>query len=498
VRFLGAALVAALAGGPAAAHDLFVGPADSIQAAVAAAAPGDTIRIAGAHREQVIVTGKPLTLAGVGGATILPPAGPLATRSYNVGADDGDPPQYDSASGLIIVEGCDATISNLTIDGAGTLDASPDLNGIAFIRAGGVVSGCAVRGICGSAFPALILEPDGIDGGNAVFAANDQDDVRRLTVSGCVFTRWNSGAVVAFGIGDDLDAITVRVRVVVEDSVAIGAGPSTDLPQFALAIYRGAVGDIRRNYFSDVAYTREDYADFEPSRAIHGNYGDHYVIEDNVFERVASAITLFNVPGARIAGNRITSLPGGLAGGFPTGVAAGNYDDRVVGGVGPEVVGNVISYDTGVWAGPGGPDTGTAGIYVFGGNASVLGNDVRMTFAGAPGDLAEFPSGIAAFDAGNEVRGNFVSCDFSAPDPWSPELVYAQGDGLDFAGNVLRGPGPGGLDTYGLTLAGADVRVEYNVFLSLPVGIQLLGAPGATIRRNVFVRVGTTVEDEGP
>jgi nitrous oxidase accessory protein NosD len=59
-----------------------VGPGESIQAAVDAADPGDTIRVTGRHRENVLVQTDGLTLLGYG-AVILPPATPTAHACFD-------------------------------------------------------------------------------------------------------------------------------------------------------------------------------------------------------------------------------------------------------------------------------------------------------------------------------------------------------------------------------------------------------------------------------
>jgi nitrous oxidase accessory protein NosD len=59
-----------------------VGPGESIQAAVNAAAPGDTIRVTGRHRENVVVQTDGLTLIGHG-AVVLPPAVPVPHACYD-------------------------------------------------------------------------------------------------------------------------------------------------------------------------------------------------------------------------------------------------------------------------------------------------------------------------------------------------------------------------------------------------------------------------------
>jgi nitrous oxidase accessory protein NosD len=59
-----------------------VGPGDSIQAAVDAAGPGDTILVFGTHRENVAIETDGLTLRGVG-AVILPPATPAVHGCFD-------------------------------------------------------------------------------------------------------------------------------------------------------------------------------------------------------------------------------------------------------------------------------------------------------------------------------------------------------------------------------------------------------------------------------
>jgi parallel beta-helix repeat protein len=76
-----AALIACAAAAPAHAATA-VGPRDSIQAAVDAAAPGDTIVVRGTHRENVAVGKDGITLHGAG-AVLEPPAAPATNACYD-------------------------------------------------------------------------------------------------------------------------------------------------------------------------------------------------------------------------------------------------------------------------------------------------------------------------------------------------------------------------------------------------------------------------------
>src|SRR3954467_15700449 len=95
-----AALGLMLAGGPAAARAdraTVVGRGESIQSAVDAADPGDTILVFGTHRENVAVQTDGLTLRGVG-AVILPPDTPTPHACF-------DPTEVDEAVHGICVIG---------------------------------------------------------------------------------------------------------------------------------------------------------------------------------------------------------------------------------------------------------------------------------------------------------------------------------------------------------------------------------------------------------
>src|ERR687890_137974 len=59
--------------GPAGAQSAVVGPGESIQKAINAAHPGDTIVVRGVHREDVVIRKNGIKLRGVGNAVIEAP-----------------------------------------------------------------------------------------------------------------------------------------------------------------------------------------------------------------------------------------------------------------------------------------------------------------------------------------------------------------------------------------------------------------------------------------
>jgi nitrous oxidase accessory protein NosD len=74
----GVALATAI--GSAQAANKVVGPGESIQKAVYAADPGDTIVVRGVHREDVVIRKNGIKLRGEGDAVIEAPQEPKRTR----------------------------------------------------------------------------------------------------------------------------------------------------------------------------------------------------------------------------------------------------------------------------------------------------------------------------------------------------------------------------------------------------------------------------------
>src|SRR5215212_8503671 len=66
-------VVLAVGIGPAGAQSSVVGPGESIQKAVNAAHPGDTVVVRGVHREDVVIPKNGIKLRGVGNAVIEAP-----------------------------------------------------------------------------------------------------------------------------------------------------------------------------------------------------------------------------------------------------------------------------------------------------------------------------------------------------------------------------------------------------------------------------------------
>src|ERR687889_914740 len=76
--------------GSAGAQSSVVGPGESIQKAINAAHPGDTIVVRGVHREDVVIRKNGIKLRGIGNAVIEVPAGAKAdspcSKAFGPGA----------------------------------------------------------------------------------------------------------------------------------------------------------------------------------------------------------------------------------------------------------------------------------------------------------------------------------------------------------------------------------------------------------------------------
>jgi nitrous oxidase accessory protein NosD len=114
-------MLAAWMGTAQASTNVVVGPGDSIQAAIDAARPGDTILVVGRHRENVAITTDGIRLRGVG-AVLEPPAAP----AHNACFDPTTPADINGIcilgtvnfqTGEVIREVRDVTVSGFTIRG---------------------------------------------------------------------------------------------------------------------------------------------------------------------------------------------------------------------------------------------------------------------------------------------------------------------------------------------------------------------------------------------
>jgi hypothetical protein len=230
------------------AGDLHV-PADyaTIQAAVDAAAPGDTIHIApGVYTEQTTIIGKDLTLIGRPG-TIL--------RAY---ADmELSFPDYDDWwIGVLGVRQADVTVSGLTFEGERLGDTPWDIGGnykpwdilgILFLGAGGRVEDCRFTGFRGSTIGSNPF-CTGVGVVNPVDLGTDVVDIQVLR---CTFADNMNSMQFQGALKATQDPTSLRMTISVCDNTILGNGPDPTGQQRGICIWQGVSGDVQRNTITD-------------------------------------------------------------------------------------------------------------------------------------------------------------------------------------------------------------------------------------------------------
>jgi hypothetical protein len=222
----------------ASAATVNVNPGDSIQAAVNAAASGDTINIhAGVYEEQIVISNKNLSLVGEEGAILKAPAGmtrslaPFTTRR--------------AVLGIVLSE---ANVSGLAFDGNHSGEANPRLTGVYYLASNGTLSDCSFQDFRKVVRTVAFAEIACIAGNLTSTGARIITHVEVLdnTFSG------NEANIVM--IGDDLSPLTaamLRQTFLVEGNSVIGSGPDAGVFEAGIRVTVGASGVIRNNNIRD-------------------------------------------------------------------------------------------------------------------------------------------------------------------------------------------------------------------------------------------------------
>lgn len=316
-----------------------------IQAAVNAAAPGDTIQVCpGIYREQVEIA-KPLSLVGIErngkDAVVVRPS------NITVNTDLAGEP---TASIILVRHTSEVSIKNITVDGINNglvCDSSfPTMDGIFFRNASGEIESVAVRNILS---PQACAFADGID----VFSTGERP--QRVTIRNSSIHDYDLGGIFALGGGLSVSAI---------GNVVTGRGP-TDLADFGQAGIQfagGATGSIEEN-----VVTNHITADPENIFVAH-NIG--------VFELVGNTRIVRNIVG--------TSNVGIFVGAFP------NIESNEV-----VVQENTVS------------NTAITGIFVKG-DDNVL-KDNTVTDSGLAKTRSSRRGGIFAQGSNNRIQDNTIN-----------------------------------------------------------------------------------------
>jgi len=197
-----------------------------IQNAIDAASPGDEIHICkGIYAEQITIR-KPLDIDADNGAILMPSAMQANTASLF----DGAP----IATALLVAGTTGVSISGLTVDGAnnGISECAPDLIGISFQNASGVLDRMAVRNF--KLAPSL----NGCQSGTGIFVQSGNGGVSKVEIHDCTVHDFQKNGITA----DEKGTTSVIRR-----NVVTGLGPTTGAAQNGVQIGFGAAGSILDN-----------------------------------------------------------------------------------------------------------------------------------------------------------------------------------------------------------------------------------------------------------
>src|SRR5271170_5549652 len=232
-----------LSGQSASAAQLVVGPNKTacpaaafsqIQAAINAANPGDHIRVcAGTYPEQLSIT-KPLEIDAENGAILQP--GPIVQNTTSL--FDASP----IAAAILISDTADVSISGFIVDGSnsGISQCAPDLIGVMFRNASGVIANSAIRKFSLSAALA------GCQSGTGIFVQSGAGQTSSVTIENCTIHDFQKNGITGNEIG---------TTVFIQRNVVTGVGPTPAIAQNGIQIGFGAKGAIRHNIVTNNLYS---------------------------------------------------------------------------------------------------------------------------------------------------------------------------------------------------------------------------------------------------
>jgi hypothetical protein len=226
-----AAIVAPIALAHVAVAQLHV-PADfpTIQAAVDAAMPGETILVApGDYVEQVTIIDKDLSIVGDPGATMQAFPGMVINL----------PEIISETHALIASLRSNVSVSGLAFDGQALSAEGYFVVGVYFAASDGVVSDCS--------FTRFRSDPYGLAFSRGVSAFNLESwhpAHRHVTVVDSLFTDGSD----SINMGGDTENVNnVRITAHIEGNTIIGQGPVDTLPQRGVWFQFGVDGEISHN-----------------------------------------------------------------------------------------------------------------------------------------------------------------------------------------------------------------------------------------------------------
>jgi hypothetical protein len=203
---------------------------NTIQSAINAASPGDTVAVcAGTYTEQLSIT-KNLRLDAVTGAALVP--GAIRQNTMSLATADG------IAAAILVSGAGNVIISGLIVDGANNAltECAPRLIGVYFQNSSGSLRHSAVRNF------KLSADLNGCQSGTGVFVESGAGQSSNVEVVDCSIHDYQKNGVTANELG---------TSVAIQSNVVTGIGPTTGAAQNGIQIGFSATGTIRENAVAD-------------------------------------------------------------------------------------------------------------------------------------------------------------------------------------------------------------------------------------------------------
>jgi hypothetical protein len=279
----------------------------TIQAAVNAANPGDTIRVCpGTYEEQVVIDKSNLHIVGSGAAVTTIRSPVSLSYFFTTGPNNNYP--------IVGVHDCTGvTLEDLTIDGAGRGNGNYRFQGVAWFNADGGMDDCVVRGIRETPF-------SGTQHGVAVYCNNSGGGPYNLSVTDCRIEDYQKNGFVLAGDG---------LAFTVDNCDVLGVGATAIIAQNGIQASFGPSGTISRCDVSGHMYTPLTFVscglllfdagtvDVNGCTLSDNNVGAYYIDTDGTFAanhvNNAAATALYGVAlddsaAALTGGNRVPPI----------------------------------------------------------------------------------------------------------------------------------------------------------------------------------------------
>jgi uncharacterized repeat protein (TIGR01451 family) len=215
----------------------------TIQNEVEKAVSGQTVLIkSGTYEEQVVVSGKTLTLQGEGDD----PADVVIKSPTTLSAKFTT--SVDNKPVVLVQNNANVTIKNLTVDGAkrGGIHTNYRFMGIAFYNAGGMVENVTVTGVRDDQNGQI----SGMQHGLGIYAYNQDGTARTLSVRNTTVTDFQKNGITVVGSG---------LTATIEGNTITGAGSTSIIAQNGIQVSSGAAATVRNNTVSKIAYSGQDW-----------------------------------------------------------------------------------------------------------------------------------------------------------------------------------------------------------------------------------------------